>query len=98
MADESDVPESKGSGYHINKITPGVFGDDSKIYEEVDEFVDALDQGVAIMALVELSDLIGAIEGWLAKNHPSITLNDLKAMSDVTQRAFLSGHRKPKGT
>ncbi len=23
MADESVVPETKGSGYHINKITPG---------------------------------------------------------------------------
>lgn len=73
-----------------------MYGEDSKIYEEVDEFADALDQGVAIMALVELSDLIGAIKGWLAKNHPSITLDDLVAMSAVTDRAFESGARKPK--
>lgn len=89
---ESDTPH----GYHIAKIARGVYGEDSKIYEEIDEFVDALDQGVAIMALVELSDVIGAIKGWLVKNHPSITLDDLIAMSAVTDRAFESGARKPK--
>lgn len=85
------------SGYHKAKINRGVFGDDSKIYEEIDEFADALDQDVSIMALVELSDVIGAIEGWLEKNHPTITINDLIAMSAITRRAFESGHRKPKG-
>lgn len=89
---ESDTPH----GYHIAKITRGVYGEDSKIYEEVDEFADALDQGIAIMALVELSDVIGAIKGWLAKHHPSITLDDLIAMSVVTDRAFETGARKPK--
>ena len=88
-------PESP-VGYHIAKISRGVFGEDTKIFEEVDEFADALDQGVSLMALVELSDLIGAIQGWLAKHHPSITLDDLIAMSVVTQRAFESGAREPK--
>lgn len=97
MADEPEIP-TEDFGYHLAKITAGVFGEDSKIYEEVDEFADALDQGVALMALVELSDLIGAIEGWLAKYHPSITIDDLRAMSDVTQRAFRAGHRQPKET
>lgn len=83
-------------GYHKAVITRGVFGDDTKIYEEIDEFADALDQGVSIMALVELSDVVGAIAGWLAKHHPSITLDDLLAMSAVTQRAFLSGVRVPR--
>lgn len=96
MAETEDDAANEGSGYHLAKITAGIYGEDSKIYEEIDEFADALDQGVAIMALVELADLIGAIEGWLAKYHPSITIDDLKAMSDVTQRAFKSGHRKPK--
>jgi N-acyl-D-aspartate/D-glutamate deacylase len=82
------------AGYHLASITRGVFGDDSKIYEEIDEFVDALDQGVAIMALVELSDVIGAIEGWLAKHHPSITLADLAKMAAVTNRAFENGSRQ----
>jgi hypothetical protein len=81
-------------GYHKAVIARGVFGEDSKIYEEIDEFADALDQNVQIMALVELSDVIGAIEGWLAKHHPTVTLSDLAAMSAVTQRAFESGARK----
>jgi hypothetical protein len=81
------------TGYHKAAITRGVFGDDSKIYEEIDEFADALDQGVSIMALVELSDVVGAIAGWLAKHHPSITLEDLLAMSAVTKRAFLANER-----
>ena len=88
-------PESP-AGYHVANITRGVFGEDTKIFEEVDEFADALDQGVSLMALVDLSDLIGAIQGWLAKYHPSISLDDLIAMSAVTQRAFESGAREPK--
>jgi hypothetical protein len=91
---ESETPH----GYHIAKITRGVYGEDSKIYEEVDEFADALDQNVSIMALVELADVIGAIKGWLAKHHPSITINDLVAMAAVTDRAFQTGARKPKET
>lgn len=88
----ADAPQ----GYHKATIARGVFGEDSKIFEEIDEFADALDQGVAVMALVELSDAIGAIEGWLAKHHPSITLNDLAAMAAVTRRVFESGHREPR--
>lgn len=88
----SDTPH----GYHLATITRGVFGEDSKLYEEIDEFADAIDQKNAIMALCELSDLIGAIKGWLAKNHPTITLDDLVVMADATHRAFEAGHRKPK--
>lgn len=83
-------------GYHKATIARGVFGEDSKIYEEVDEFADALDQGSQIMALVELSDVVGAIKGWLAVNHPSITLADLDAMSEITKRVFETGHREAK--
>jgi N-acyl-D-aspartate/D-glutamate deacylase len=81
-------------GYHKAAIARGVFGEDSKIYEEIDEFADALDQNVQIMALVELSDVIGAIEGWLVKHHPTVTLADLAAMAAVTRRAFESGGRE----
>lgn len=84
------------TGYHLADIKRGVFGEDSKIFEEIDEFADALDQGVALMALIELSDLIGAIKGWLAKYHPSITLADLDKMAEVTKRVFESGHRESK--
>lgn len=96
MANEADEIQPT-LGYHKAAIASGVFGEDSKIYEEIDEFADALDQDLKVMALVELSDVIGAIAGWLEKYHPSITIDDLFAMSKVTSRAFESGQRKPKG-
>lgn len=83
-------------GYHLANITRGVFGEDSKLFEEIDEFADALDQKNPVMALCELADLIGALRGWLAKNHPSITLDDLITMADATERAFAAGHREAK--
>lgn len=91
MADK----EEPKLGYHVAKITKGEYGEDSKVFEEVDEFADALDQGNPIMALCEASDIVGALGGWLEKHHPSITINDLLTMSDATKRAFLSGDRTP---
>lgn len=90
------MADSTPHGYHLAKIARGEFGESSKIFEEIDEFDDALQQGSQIMALVELSDVIGAIRGFLAKHHPSITLDDLVKMSDITHRAFESGAREPK--
>lgn len=81
------------AGYHIKDIKKGVIGELSKVYEEVEEIKDAEDQGIDIMLLVELSDLVGAIQLYLEKHHPSITLEDLIKMSNVTQRAFNSGAR-----
>lgn len=80
-------------GYHVAAITPGKFGEVSKIEEELAEFKDALMQGCSVMALLELADLIGAIEGWLDRHHPSIELGDLLTMRAITKRAFRSGHR-----
>lgn len=80
-------------GYHIHKIDKGVIGEISKIQEELDELKDAQQQGVKIMELVELADLIGAIELYLEKHHPDTTLNDLVVMKDVTRRAFENGRR-----
>ena len=81
--------------YHKRKIERGVYGGDSKIREEYEEFQDALDQSNPVMALVELSDLIGAIEGYTVANY-NITLADLLEMKNATQRAFESGHRKSR--
>lgn len=80
--------------YHIRKIPRGEFGEISKIVEEFWELVDADEQQAEVMIINELSDLIGAIEGYLNKHHPSITLNDLIKMKELTARAFESGHRK----
>jgi len=80
-------------GYHVTRIPKGELGEPSKILEETLEFMDAVKQDCAVMALVELSDLQGAISAWLSENHPSMTLSDLKTMASITERAFRNGHR-----
>jgi NTP pyrophosphatase (non-canonical NTP hydrolase) len=82
------------AGYHKKDIPRGEYGKLSKIKEEVAELEDALEQGNKIMALVELSDLLGAITGFLKQEYNgTITLHDLKVMSKATKRAFRSGRR-----
>lgn len=82
------------AGYHKKVIARGEYGKISKIKEEVAELEDALEQGNKIMALVELSDLLGAITGFLKQEfNGEITLRDLKVMSKATKRAFRSGRR-----
>lgn len=80
-------------GYHLTDIKKGELGELSKIQEELDELKDAVKQDCLILQLVELSDLVGAIEAFLEKNFSSISLKDLKSMSDITVRAFKNGHR-----
>ena len=81
------------AGYHVRQIPRGVFGELSKIKEEIEEIEDAIEQGCSIMELVELADLYGAIEGYLASKHPSVSMEDLKCMAHITGRAFRTGHR-----
>lgn len=86
--------EDEKVGYHKRSIRRGVFGELSKIEEEVAELADADEQGVRVMVLIELSDLVGAIRGYLLKRFgDSVTLDDLTKMADVTRRAFESGAR-----
>ena len=54
---------------------------------------DALEQNNPIMALVELSDLCGAMEAFLQKYHPSIHMSHLLEMSKATKSAFNDGTR-----
>lgn len=84
------------AGYHLTEPKRGVFGELSKVYEEIDELHDAEEQGATLMLIQELSDVIGAIEGYLKKHHPSITLDDLIKMKNITKRAFKSGARSPR--
>lgn len=79
-------------GYHIRKIERGVFGGVSKIREEYEEFCDAVEQSNPVMKLIELSDLIGAIEAYVEKRH-NITLEDLIRMKNATKSAFEDGTR-----
>lgn len=81
-------------GYHLKQIPKGRLGYLSKIQEEVFELQDAEEQGCKIMALLELSDLIGAIKFYLEKHHPNTSLDDLIIMNEITERAFKDGTRK----
>lgn len=84
--------------YHKRDIViEGEYGEFSKIEEELDEVRESLEQNNKVMALVELSDMIGAVQGYLKKYYnDTITLNDLLLMNEATQRAFKSGKRKNK--
>lgn len=81
------------SGYHKNIIKKGKIGELSKVFEEVEEVKDSQEQGVNLMVLVELSDVIGAIEMYLEKHHKSITIEDLIKMKNRTRNAFQEGSR-----
>ena len=80
-------------GYHCELIPKTKdLSSVEKIIEEYNEFLDALKQKNKIMALVELSDMYGAINHYLKSNY-NMTMDDLKVMSEVTERAFLNGRR-----
>ena len=82
----------KKPGYHIKDIPKGQLGTIKKIQEEYEEFLDANRQGSLIMELVELSDLVGAIDFYLKKYN--LGIDDVLKFSRITKRAFESGERK----
>jgi hypothetical protein len=51
------------SKFHTYDIGKGVYGELSKIKEELEEAFDAERQGQELMLLIELSDIVGAVEG-----------------------------------
>lgn len=81
-------------GYHKVAILRGEFGEFSKIQEEFEELEDAVGQNNPVMALCEMSDLIGAIEAFALKWN--VTLADLIEMKEATGRAFTDGTRTAK--
>lgn len=50
-------------GFHKRHIPKGVYGELSKIREELEEAEDSEEQGQGLMLQIELSDMIGAIRG-----------------------------------
>lgn len=80
-------------GYHLAEIPRGVYGQLSKVEEELREAQDAEAQGVDLMVLLELSDLLGATAAVAERMGSS--LDDLIAMMKVTKRAFEAGDRTP---
>ncbi|MBI4151330.1 hypothetical protein HY496_00025 [Candidatus Woesearchaeota archaeon] len=80
-------------GYHLSTFPRGEYGEISKIEEEISELKDALSQENPIMALTELSDLVGAVQALLEARFPYISAEELLRMTEATRRAFKSGHR-----
>jgi hypothetical protein len=81
------------AGYHEAEIRKGKLGESSKIQEELDELKDAENQGAKVLALVELADLVGAIDYYLKIHFPGFKFKDLQQMASLTAQAFKEGHR-----
>lgn len=79
--------------YHSKPIPKGVLGEVSKIDEEYLEFKDAIENENPVMGLLELSDLLGAIEAYTVKNH-NISITELLTMTVATSSAFKDGTRE----
>ena len=80
-------------GYHDEIIGKAQIGTFEKILEEIDEMKDAHLSKNKVMELVEISDLYGAIEFYVSKNYPSLSMKEIKKMSQTTKRAFENGRR-----
>jgi len=86
-------PDQPKPGYHLRPITVrGTYGQTSKIREELDELEEALEQRNSILALCELADLYGALEG--VAEQLGTDMGELAKMAAATRRAFESGDRK----
>jgi hypothetical protein len=58
--------------WHQTKTAKGIFGELSKVIEQYAELVDTVAQAQPVMTLIEPSDLIGAIDGVLARRGRSV--------------------------
>ncbi|MBI2102707.1 hypothetical protein HYT55_02620 [Candidatus Woesearchaeota archaeon] len=90
----TDVTESvKKKGYHEMIIPKAPAGSFLKIAEEFREARDAYMNHNPIMLLVELADIYGAMELFLEKHSPEISMEDVRRLQEVTRRAFQNGRR-----
>ena len=75
------MSDHKDSPFHNRPIFKGEYGKLSKIEEELDEARDAAEQGIDLMVLVELSDIIGAVAG-VAEQQYGMSLDQLVKFSE----------------
>lgn len=54
--------------FHRREIAKGTYGELSKVREEVEEAMDAEEQGQPLMLALELSDILGAVRA-VAERH-----------------------------
>lgn len=81
-------------GYHKVKIKKGIIGQFSKIEEEFNELKDAVEQEDRILQLVELTDLLGAIDSYCFYQLNGFSLEELIKFTRKTQSAFKDGSRE----
>lgn len=74
---------------HLTEIIKGEYGKVSKIREELSELDDAIAQNSRILAIIELSDLYGALEGVI--EGMGMTMEDLKTFSDIVKKDKQNG-------
>jgi hypothetical protein len=79
-------------GYHRSKIPKGTYGEFSKVEEELAELRDAQEQGCRILELVEITDLYGALAGYVEAKY-GMTMDDVKQMAELTRSSFRDGTR-----
>ena len=87
-------------GFHTRTITQGVYGELSKVREELEEAEDAMEQGQKLILFTELADIVGAVEG-VALAH-GITLEDLlkyaRIRSEIARKSLeLTGGKSTYG-
>lgn len=76
---EKETITEKPVGYHLTTIEKSEYGTVGKVSEELLELIDAIGQDCKIMMLVELSDLVGAIEALV----PQINVKEIEPLNVV---------------
>jgi uncharacterized protein YabN with tetrapyrrole methylase and pyrophosphatase domain len=76
-------PKTKKSPFHEVEVTNGVYGELSKVQEELDEAEDAEKRGQDLLLLIELSDVIGACAGVAEKY--GMSLDQLIKFSEMVR-------------
>lgn len=87
--DYINISKKESFSWHNRKIKKGIYGEISKVEEELDEAREALEQNNKLMFLIELSDIIGAIEG-IAEKH-DLSLEDLINFSNKVKESKRNG-------
>lgn len=77
LAGSCPCPGTSVVKFHKAEIPRGKYGELSKIREELLEAEDAEAQGIRVMLLLELGDIVGAVEGYLEKHFKGFTLEEL---------------------
>jgi hypothetical protein len=86
-------------GYHKVAIAKGVYGEPSKLLEEMEELKDALSQDKGetnkVLILCELTDIISAIRGYLTQHFAGkITLADLEHQATKNEENWSDRQRR----